>query len=178
MFAGSAEISIMLFEILGIIKSTWDLTILYENSKKGSPMKKESSQDIYFYVIGWCGIVLVLAYFFVKYIFNIDILDYAGPCTLYLWTGFYCPGCGGTRAILALVNGDMLHACYLHPFVPYAAVLGSWFMISQTIERISRGRIQIALHFRMVYVWIALALIFINVIYKNAVLLFTGIPPL
>lgn len=151
--------------------------IILQKSEKGNPMKKESSQDIYFYIIGWCGIALVLVYLFVKNVFHVDIIDYTLPCTLYTWTGFYCPGCGGTRSVFALLRGDILRSVYLHPFVPYAAIVGGWFMISQTIERISRGRIKIALHFRMIYVWIALAIIFINVIYKNALLLLTGIPP-
>ncbi len=141
-------------------------------------MKKESSQDIYFYIIGWCGIALILAYLFAKYMLGFDILDYTLPCTLYTWTGFYCPGCGGTRAVFALAEGDILQSLYLHPFVPYVAIVGGWFMISQTIERFSRGKIKIALHFRMIYVWIALALIFVNMLYKNAALFFTGIPPM
>ena len=51
-------------------------------------------------------------------------------------------------------------------------------MTSQTIERLSRGKIKIALHFRMIYVWIALALIVMNVVWKNGVLLITGNMPL
>lgn len=134
-------------------------------------MKKESAQDIYFYIIGWCGIALILIYLIVKNVFGFDIIDYSLPCTLYTWTGFYCPGCGGTRAVIALAKGQILESFYLHPFVPYAAIVGGWFMLSQTIERLSKGRIKIALHFRMIYVWIALALIAINVIYKNVMLL-------
>lgn len=141
-------------------------------------MKKESSQDIYFYIIGWCGIALVLAYLFIKKVFGFDFIDYTLPCTLYTWTGLYCPGCGGTRAVFALAKGHFFESFYLHPFVPYAAVVGGWFMLSQTIERISKGKVKIALHFRMIYVWIALAFILLNLIYKNAVLFLTGIPPL
>lgn len=134
-------------------------------------MKKESSQDINFYIIGWCGIALVVAYLFVKKAFGFDLMDYMLPCTLYTWTGFYCPGCGGTRAVLALVKGDILQSFYWNPFVPYVAIVGGWFMISQTIERISRGKIKIALHFRMIYVWIGLVLILINLVLKNVMLL-------
>ena len=141
-------------------------------------MKKESSQDIYFYIIGWCGIALVLLYLIAQKVFQFNIFAYVRGCTLNQWTGFYCPGCGGTRAVFALLRGDIFKSAYLHPFVPYAAVVGGWFMISQTIERFSRGRIQIALHFRMIYVWIALVLILTNCIWKNVVLLITGIPPL
>lgn len=29
-------------------------------------------------------------------------------CQFYKWTGLYCPGCGDTRAVIALMNGDLL----------------------------------------------------------------------
>lgn len=139
-------------------------------------MKKESSQDTSLYIIGWCCIVAACVYLFAKVVVRFDIFDYARGCTLHTWTGLYCLGCGGTRAVFALLRGEFLHSLYLHPFVPYAAVVGGWFMISQTIERLSHGKIKIALHFRMVYVWIAIAIILINCIWKNAVLLVTGVP--
>lgn len=59
---------------------------------------------------------------------------------------------------------------WLHPFVPYAALLSGWFMISQTIERVSGSRIRIALRFRDVYIWIALLLIVVNCLVKNLAL--------
>ena len=130
-------------------------------------MKKDSSQDVYLYIIGWIGIGILLCYLFLKYICHIDLIDFAGPCLLSALTGFYCPGCGGTRAVFALAKGDIVQSFIYHPFVPYAVILSGWFMISQTIERLSHGKIKIALHFRMIYVWIALALIVLNVIWKN-----------
>ena len=141
-------------------------------------MKKDSSQDIYLYIIGWIGIVILLVYMFLKYVCHIDLIGFAGPCVLNALTGFYCPGCGGTRAVFALAKGDILKSFIYHPFVPYAAILGGWFMLSQTIERVSRGKIKIAVHFRMIYVWIALALIALNVICKNGALLLIGTPSL
>lgn len=29
-------------------------------------------------------------------------------CQFHKWTGLYCPGCGDTRAVIALMNGDIL----------------------------------------------------------------------
>ena len=141
-------------------------------------MKKEPSQDIYFYITGWCFIALTLMYLILKYVFHLEILEYIGACTLYKWTGFYCPGCGGTRAVNAILNGDWISAVFFHPFVPYTLLIGTWFMLTQTIEKITYGKIQIALHFRMIYVWIAIALIAINFIWKNAMLILTGVPPM
>lgn len=141
-------------------------------------MKKDSSQDICFYIIGWCGIALAAIYFILKTVFKIDSINHTFPCTLYTWTGFYCPGCGGTRSLSALLQGRILESIYLHPFVPYTVFVGGWFMISQTMERLSKGKIKIALHFRMIYMWLAIAIIFINCIWKNLVLLTTNISPI
>lgn len=50
-------------------------------------------------------------------------------------------------------------------------------MLSQTVERISRGKIHIAMHFRMIYVWIAIAIIAANFIWKNTLIISTGNAP-
>lgn len=48
------------------------------------------------------------------------------PCPSRLLAGVACPGCGMTRACLALVRGDLLLAWHHHPFslalVPLAGV--------------------------------------------------------
>lgn len=137
-------------------------------------MKKEPSYDNSFYFIGLSCIGIILIYCILKYVFQFDFLEYMGVCTFYRITGYYCPGCGGTRAVFALFQGEIIRSFYLHPFVPYLGLVGGWFMISQTIERVSRGKIKIAMHFRMIYVWITLALIFMNFIWKNVVLFFFG----
>ena len=45
------------------------------------------------------------------------------PCLFHLATGYYCPGCGGTRAITALLHGQILNSVLYHPVVLYAAGL-------------------------------------------------------
>ncbi len=142
-------------------------------------MKAEPSQDTNFYIIGWLCILCGIIYAVLKLGFGIDVIDSFGVCIFYLVTGgYYCPGCGATRAVYALARGDILASLFYHPFIFYVTVVGSWFMITQTIQRLSHGKIQIAMHFRMIYVWIGIALIAGNFFWKNAVLLFTGVAPM
>ena len=53
-----------------------------------------------------------------------------------------------------------------------AICLCALHLVYQTIERLSKGRLRIGMHFREVFLWIALAIIIINFIVKNAALLF------
>ena len=52
------------------------------------------------------------------------------PCPVRSATGVACPGCGMTRACLALAEGELAAAWSLHPFayflVPLAAMLAIW----------------------------------------------------
>lgn len=43
--------------------------------------------------------------------------NYYPVCILHYLTGLYCPGCGGTRAAHALLNGQPLAALAWNPFV-------------------------------------------------------------
>ncbi len=137
-------------------------------------MKTDPELDGYFYKTGWILICICLFLAVVNAASGQWLLHYLPPCVFHTLTGYYCPGCGGSRAVTALLHGHLLRSLYYHPFVVYAAGIGGWFMISQSVERLSKGRFKIGLHYRNVYLFIALALIFINMIIKNAVLYFTG----
>jgi hypothetical protein len=139
-------------------------------------MKADKELDPYFYRIGWIFLAIGALYAFIHFGFRIDLIQKLPRCAFHAATGYYCPGCGGSRAVAALFQGRLLRSLYYHPFVLYSAVIGGWFMVSQRIERLSRGRWQIGMHYRNIYLWIALALILLNCIIKNAVLAFTGIP--
>lgn len=42
-------------------------------------------------------------------------------CPLYAATGYYCPGCGGTRAVYDLAHGDVASALSMNPLFTIAA---------------------------------------------------------
>lgn len=44
------------------------------------------------------------------------------PCLFHVVTGAYCPGCGGTRAFLALLQGRVIDSIRLNPLILYMAV--------------------------------------------------------
>ena len=138
-------------------------------------MKKESELDVYFYITGWICIGALLLMVGVVCTFGEKALDVIPNCFFHAFTGYYCPGCGGTRAVTALLHGEILKSLFYHPFVGYVVAVGGWFMLSQTIEYLSKGKLSIALHFRQVYMWIGIFLIVVNCLVKNLVKLLWGI---
>lgn len=136
-------------------------------------MKPDAVQDNGFYVTGWILIGGAAAYAVFVMMIGFNPLEWMPPCAFYAITGYYCPGCGGTRAVFALLHGHILRSVLYHPIVLYTAILGGWFMISQTIERFSKGRVKIGMHFRTIYLWLALALVVVHFIIKN-ILVYNG----
>lgn len=124
-----------------------------------------------FYILGWGILAIVWFIWLLQRVLGFSLLHYLTPCMFYAITGIYCPGCGGTRAVLTLLEGNMVTSLLYHPLVPYTAVICAWFMISHTIEVLARGKIKIGMHYSNAYLWIALVLVVLNVIVKNIFML-------
>ena len=91
------------------------------------------------------------------------------PCLFHFVTGLPCPGCGGTRAFVSLLKGDLIHSFLYHPVVPFCFLLYVIFMVTQTMERILRRKTNLRFHalsFRLEYVYLALILILVQWIVK------------
>ena len=110
------------------------------------------------------------------------LTDIGVPCTFRTVTGFYCPGCGGTHAVCALAVGHLWESVLYHPFVPYTAVCFLVFIVWNTIATAISRRNQrlfskkgdgkvIFFHFHIAYVYVGLAILFLQWIIKNAALL-------
>ena len=95
----------------------------------------------------------------------------AMPCLLRTFTGYYCPGCGGTRAVYALLHLQLWRSFCYHPLVPYGAAVYLWFMISHTIEKLSHHRLRIGMKWNPAWLWTALVILGLNVLIKDSALL-------
>ena len=58
------------------------------------------------------------------------------PCVLSTYLRIYCPGCGGTRAVEALLHGQILESVWYHPIVLYTVLVFGGFMLTQGLERL------------------------------------------
>ncbi len=134
-------------------------------------MKTDKKTDRICYIAGWCILaVIALIAIFLKTA-DISLTEWIRPCLFHRVTGFYCPGCGGTRAVAAFFRGDWLSSFLYHPIVCYTAAVGGCFMISQTVEKLSNGKLPVGMHYRNCYLWTALVITLLHFAVSNISLL-------
>ena len=135
--------------------------------------KERQRQEMGIYV---CGLILLgigACCLVVSHFLHVDFS--LSPCYFHKWTGFYCPGCGGTRAVKELLAGHLRASFIYHPAVPLAGALYLWFMISHTIEILSGGKLRTGMKYSDKYLYIILVLILIQCLVKNLAKLVWGV---
>ena len=142
-------------------------------NKKSHPVTP--ALDRAFYIIGWTVLGVIAAYFLFCSITGFQLTRHLAPCFFHAMTGLYCPGCGGTRAVLLFLHGNFLKSFLYHPIVIYTVLVGGYFMISQTIGRIAKKEFRFVLHYHDWMLWVAMILIIANFFIKNLFLLVWGI---
>lgn len=136
-------------------------------------MSKKEEKSLY--ILGWMllGAAAVLAG--VTRGFSMQMKIFSLPCIFWELTGYYCPGCGGTRACAVLFRGEIVRSFLCHPVVVYTAVVFAWYMISHTIEYLTRGRLAVGMRYRDLYLYLAAAIILIQWVVRNLLKLVWGI---
>ena len=96
------------------------------------------------------------------------LTDIGYPCFFQRVTHFPCPGCGGTRAVCFLAEGNLVQSFLKHPFVPYTGIGFFFYVMWNTIAILQQKfakkdspKMPIW-HFKAVYVFIGIGLIFIQ----------------
>ena len=136
-------------------------------------MKKTTEDQLY--AMGWSILALAIFTVVLLKMLHLSLADLLPGCILYRFTGWYCPGCGGTRALSALLSGHPVQSFLYHPVVDYVGILCGWFMLSQTVERLSHGRIRIGMKYHDHYLWILLAILVLYCVILNVLKLLWGI---
>lgn len=52
------------------------------------------------------------------------------PCPFLALTGWLCPGCGSTRALHALLHGDLVRALAMNPLLVIASPVLAWMALN------------------------------------------------
>lgn len=119
-------------------------------------------------IVGVTGISILTICGCILYYFEIPLMGLFPICTMYQKYHLYCPGCGGTRAFLALLHGDIVKSFCYHPFVPYTAVIALVFIGSNGLYRV--GIIKRRFLLRAIYFYLAVVIILVQWGVKNVVI--------
>jgi len=133
------------------------------------PNNKIQKPEDELYVLGLFFMLFGGIAFIVYYFVLVPILP-PNACVFLQIFHIYCPGCGGTRAVGALLQGDFLSSVWYHPVVLYTIVVFGGFMLTHTMERFHVLHIK-GWKFHGWYLYGALILTIVNWILKNILLL-------
>lgn len=108
--------------------------------------------------------------------FFIQIFRQGFPCLFKLLTGLYYSGCvgGGTRAVRALLQGDIFLSIQYHSLVFYAAVVIGAELVSRVISRAAKNP-RLYLGHEAFFIYTATDLVLANWLFKNYMLAVRGI---
>lgn len=85
------------------------------------------------------------------------------PCMFYESTGYYCPGCGGTRGVHFLLHFDILNSLRHNLFLPITLSVAMYALVARTVKVFwgktlfvwhPDGRLILALAIVLVLYWI------------------------
>ena len=137
----------------------------------------EKSVKIFYFVLLGCLLICVITLSVFR-IVGVSLQDFLfaliPPCVFREYLGVYCPGCGGVRSVVSLIHGDFLQSFIYHPFVIYAAVMLILFIVISTVSLISKGKVKMP-ELHPVYIYIGIAVIFIQWIVKLVALFVFGV---
>lgn len=99
----------------------------------------------------------------VLYLFSTKDGEGAGiPCMLHLFTGLYCPGCGASRAIRALLHLEFYQALRYNAVLTVSApLLGAYFIaLAVSYLRFGKDKVSEKIPQAPLYVLIAIFLLY------------------
>ncbi len=130
---------------------------------------KEITVEAVLFKVGITGLIVLLALMLAEHYFPAQMSRIKLPCMFNVITGYYCPGCGGTRAFKALLGGHFIKSFIYNPTVAYGTGLYVWFMGSHILERITKGKVK-GLKYRHVYLWLIVVILVVNCVVRNYLL--------
>lgn len=129
-------------------------------------MKRIRSTEENLYRLGlWLLPVFFFAWLAVR-LFGSELISLFPACWVRESTGLFCPGCGATRAVLALSRFHFLACFCYHPFVAYAAVVYPSFLVWESLRR----RVKLPAFPVLPAFWIGFAILLFHFFWKNAAL--------
>ena len=99
----------------------WSGSLKPSNNRLGST-------DRLLYELGLAALGICIAAVLLYCFTGINVLSFNYPCIFNKVTHLCCPGCGGTRAIRALLRGEVLKSIYDYPPFLFGVIVYLVFM--------------------------------------------------
>lgn len=126
-------------------------------------MHKQEEKNLY--LLGWILLGIFLSYLLIAKFSHFRTFFHL-PCLFRTLTGYYCPD-AAEHGMYRLFTWTFLRSLLYHPVVPYTAVVYLIFMISHSIELLSKGNFAIGLRYRDNYIKFAGIIILVQWILRN-----------
>ena len=95
----------------------------------------------------------------------------SNACVFHEIFHLYCPGCGGTRAVYALLQLNLWKSFLYHPFVLFIALILVEYYIGAIVTLIRRNGKRYY-YLRVWFCYVALGIVVVNFIARNLLLVF------
>ena len=97
--------------------------------------KKEKTLNDYVYIAVIITVLLIIVFYVIYVLIGKPPIF---NCWIYETFGIYCPGCGCTRALINLFQGNILRSLYYNPTVLYSTIVVAIYIITNTVAKISK----------------------------------------
>ena len=122
------------------------------------------------YIVACIFTLLCVVFLVIYHLLDITFVTGAPSCFVSAYWHLYCPGCGGTRALEALLHGRVLTSLLSHPVVIYLATIYlSYFLCASYTFLIKRDG---QLYYRF-HAWTLLGMpiiVLVNCVVRNLLL--------
>ncbi|EKQ56029.1 MULTISPECIES: DUF2752 domain-containing protein [unclassified Clostridium] len=129
---------------------------------------------IFLYLLSTIALFMGLLFIFLYHVLKFNFYIPSLPCVIHDYLHLYCPGCGGTRAVKALLNFDLVKSFLCNPFVLYLVGIFLYYYIGSTVTLLTKFKV-VVFHFRFWMIYGGLALFIINCIIRNILAVYYGI---
>lgn len=106
----------------------------------------------------------------VLYLLVVNVLGYGIPCFFHLVTGLFCPGCGVTRMLVAMIHLDFKEAFLSNQALFVLQPIIYYFVLKQIYFYLTQGKVTYS-KFERFLICFSIVLLFLCTIYRNIFLL-------
>lgn len=138
-------------------------------------MKKLKQVSIYkvFYQLSTISLVVSLGFFLYYHTYHMELNLSVAPCMPLSLLHIYCPGCGGTRALKAMLDLKFIQAFLCNPFIIYCFIMFLYYYIGTSISILTKGKIRI-FKFSFWIIYLGIGIFIVNCILRNVLAIAYG----